>query len=169
MLFFSTTSRETRKWIFGIQLYFNPTGRFMDIHQLSCELYIYCGQKLQDIDYQLRLAALNVICTCTSLGRTRMKDWSPLTQLTGNSACGLLLFCFLFKRRQHLQEHINVHFQGTPNFIFLDKYKNVHSYVPTSPVVFVFKFVVFVLEEEIDLLQQHMAIQSSTSCKLCQL
>ena len=32
-----------------------------------------------------------------------------------------------------------------------------------------FLSVVFVLEKEIDLLQQHMAIYLSTSCKLCQL
>ena len=33
-----TTSKEPRKWIFGIQLYFNPTRRFIDIHQLSGDL-----------------------------------------------------------------------------------------------------------------------------------
>ena len=37
------------------------------------------------------------------------------------------------------------------------------------PVVFVFQSVIFILKPEIGLLQQHMAIESSTSCKPCQL
>ena len=43
---------------------------------------------------------------------------------------------------------------------------SIHTFIL---VIIVFQSVVFVLEEEIDLLQQHMAILSSMSCKLCQL